>query len=502
MNDPYSPDSRISSTVRTRFAPSPTGYLHVGGARTALYNYLFAKKMKGQFILRVEDTDEARSTDESLRMVIEDLQWLGLLWEEGPDPKTHKDVGPLGPYRQSARQDLYKKVAEELLQKGKAYYCFLTDEEIEKQREKATAEGRPPHVDSPYQDWPLEKALEKIKQGGKAVVRFRTRQLKKDYILQDMVRGEVKFPSDMVGDFVLLRSGGMPVYNFCCVVDDHLMKITHVLRAEEHLSNTLRQMMIYEAMDWVAPRFGHLSLILDEDRKKLSKRKGATSCHEFKMEGYLPAALKNYLALLGWSHPEGKEILCESELIESFSLERVHSAGAVFDIAKLKWVNATHLRAKPAREIWNLTEEFLRKEKLELPQDPAWQERSIEVFKTSMETLADAVELYRPISDPHFAIQPEAAEALAWPSTKAVLTAWRDLLDQESADYLTEEKFLALQDKVKEISGAKGKFLFMAIRVAVIGKPHGTELKILVPLIQRSSLIRRAELCLKKLEGA
>lgn len=482
--------------VRVRFAPSPTGYLHVGGARSAFYNYLFAKKNGGKFILRIEDTDQARSTEESLKMVIEDLQWLGLQWDEGPDPKTLKDMGPYGPYKQSERLSIYKKVADELLANGKAYYCFMTDEETEAQREKLKAEGKHTHIESPYESWPLEKSLERIKGGDKAVVRFRTRHLKKDYIVNDLIRGDVKFPSDMVGDFVLLRSDGMPVYNFCCVVDDHMMKISHVLRAEEHLPNTLRQMMIYEAMNWVTPQFGHLSLVLDEDRQKLSKRKGATSCHEFKMEGYLPEALLNFIALLGWSHPTQKEVLSLDEMIEGFDLSRVNPAGAVFDAVKLKWMNAQHLRAHSNAEIWKLIEPFLAKEGFDLPKDPAWQEKSVNLFKVSIETLAEAVEKYRPLSDSSYKILPEADEVYQWESTKNVLSAWRDLVAAEPEDYMTEERFLKLQDMVKEKAGVKGKFLFMPIRVAVIGKPHGAELQQLVPLMKKESLVKRAEMCL------
>lgn len=490
---------KISPKVRTRFAPSPTGYLHVGGARTALYNYLYAKKMGGEFILRIEDTDEARSTEESLRMVIQDLQWLELPWDEGPNPDTLKDMGPYGPYRQSQRQGIYADVAQTLLKEGKAYYCFLTDEEIEAQRQEAIATGRPPHVQSPYADWPLEKSLQKIKEGGRAVVRFKTGHLKKDYIFQDLIRGEVKFPSDMVGDFVLLRSGGMPVYNFCCVVDDHMMKITHVLRAEEHLSNTLRQMMIYESMSWPMPEFGHISLVLDDDRQKLSKRKGAVACNQFKEEGYLPEALKNFIALLGWSHPEGKEIMSSREMQEAFGLDRLHAAGAVFDRVKLKWVNATHLRALPDAELWKVTEPFLKAAALEYPSDPAWQAKSVAVFKTSMEILSDAVPLYRLIDDRHFEIHADAAEAMGWPTTKAALSAWRELLQAHGGESFSEEEFLKMQDEVKNRAGVKGKNLFMPIRVAIIGKPHGTELKTLVPLMKKSSLLKRAEICLAKL---
>lgn len=484
---------KISSKVRTRFAPSPTGYLHVGGARTALYSYLYAKQQGGDFVLRIEDTDEARSTDESLRMVLQDLQWLELLWDEGPDFETLKDVGPLGPYRQSARRKIYAEVAEKLLAEGKAYYCFLTDEEIEQQRQAAMAAGRPPHVQSPYADMSLADARAKLATGEKAVVRFKTRHLKKDYVFEDLIRGQVSFPSDMVGDFVLLRSDGMPVYNFCCVVDDHLMKITHVLRAEEHLSNTLRQLMIYEAMSWPVPDIGHVSLVLDDDRQKLSKRKGAVACNQFKEDGYLPEAIKNFIALLGWSHPEGKEVLSMSELQSAFGLDRLNAAGAVFDRAKLKWMNATHLRALPDEELWRRIEPFLTRAGLEMPTDAAWRAKSLAVFRSAMELLADAVELYRPLDDKSFMISGEADEALAWDTTRAVLTAWRDALSEHPREDFTEAEFNQIQDAVKVKAGVKGKNLFMPIRVAVIGKPHGSELKMLVPLMKKTSLLARAD---------
>lgn len=483
----------MSGPVRVRFAPSPTGYLHVGGARTALYNFLFAKKNNGKFILRIEDTDEARSTQESLKMVIDDLKWLGLTWEEGPHPENLADMGPYGPYKQSERLSVYKKFADELLQKGQAYYCFLTDAEIEVQRQAAMTTGKPYQINSPYQDWPLEKSLAKIKEGGKAVVRFKTQHLKKDYILNDLVRGEVRFPSDMVGDFVLLRSGGMPVYNFCCAVDDHMMQISHVFRAEEHLPNTLRQMMIYEGLGWTLPQFGHLSVILDEDRQKLSKRKGATSCHQFSEEGYLPEALKNFIALLGWSHAEGKEIMSMQEMIDGFSVDRLHSAGAVFDGVKLKWMNAQHLRALSDQELWAQIKPFLKRANLTLPSDLEWAHKSVQTFRSSMETLQDAVELYRPLDNGQFKVHEESKETLAWEPTVKVLQCWKQLLEEMTVSHLTGEDFLKTQDAVKDKAGTKGKFIFMPIRVAVIGKPHGAELKILVPLIDRKSLISRVD---------
>lgn len=485
------------SNIRVRFAPSPTGYLHVGGARSALFNYLFAKKNKGQFILRIEDTDQARSTDESLKMMIQDLNWLGLNWDEGPHPETLIDMGSFGPYKQSERQDLYQKVAIELLENGKAYYCFMTDEEVEAARSKLKDQGQQ-HVESPYENMSLAEAKQRLLSGDKAVVRFKTRKLKKDYILNDLIRGEVKFPSDMIGDFVLLRSDGMPVYNFCCAVDDHLMEISHVLRAEEHLPNTLRQLMIYEGMNWQRPQFGHISLVLDEDRQKLSKRKGAVACDQFRKDGYLPEALINYLALLGWTHPEQKEVLSLKEMTESFTLDRVHPSGAIFDRIKLKWMNAQHLRSLPNIEIYKKIEPFLQQAGIKLPDDTNWQMQSVETFKPYLEVLTDAVNLYSPLDDDKFNISDESDEVLKLETTKAVLAAWRESVIQHSKESFTEAEFLAIQDEVKNKSGQKGKNLFFPIRVALIGKPHGAELKILVPLMTKTSILKRAEKALSR----
>jgi nondiscriminating glutamyl-tRNA synthetase len=488
------------SSVRVRFAPSPTGYLHVGGARTALYNYLFAKHTGGEFILRIEDTDEARSTEESMRMQISDLKWLGMKWSEGPDPETLIDVGAYGPYRQSRRLDIYKEHAHRLLDGGQAYYCFMTDEEIEVQRQAALKAGRPPQVDSPYRNWPLAKAQERLAKGDSAVVRFKVVE-KRDYVLQDLVRGEVTFPSDMVGDFVLLRSSGMPVYNFCCVIDDALMKISHVFRAEEHLSNTLRQMMLYHAFAYEMPKFGHLSIILGGDRQKLSKRHGATSCHEYSVNGYLPEALNNFIALLGWSSPNAKEILSMQELIEEFNYDRLHAAPAVFDETKLLWVNATQLRALPNAELWLRVEPFLKEAGLNLPSDPQWRDRALEAFKTSMQTLKDAVELFRPLSEGPLTVSAEGQEALTWPTTRAVIEAWKKGVAATGADYMSEDQFMKLQDSIKDSAGVKGKQLFQPVRVAVIGKPQGTELKHLVPLLHKRILMARADDVLNQIKG-
>lgn len=482
--------------VRVRFAPSPTGYLHVGGARSALFNYLYAKRNGGKFILRIEDTDQERSTNESLQMMISDLTWLGLNWDEGVDTTTLKDMGSFGPYRQSERLTIYKQVADELLKSGKAYYCFMTDEEIEAQKEKNKAENSHAHLVSPYADWTLAQAEAELQKGRTAVVRFKTKDIKKDYLLQDLIRGDVKFPSDMVGDFVLLRSDGMPVYNFCCVVDDHLMKISHVLRAEEHLPNTLRQLMIYEGMNWATPQFGHISLVLDDDRQKLSKRKGAVACNIFREEGYLPEAMLNYLVLLGWSHPEGKEIFGFEEMKDLFSLDRVHASGAVFDRVKLKWVNAQHLRTLPSEVLWKMIKPYLKAHSIAFPDNTDWSYKSVEVFRPKMEIVSDAVALYKDIDEKYFTIHDDAKEALIWPTSKLVIETWKKLIGDAKAsgkEFLAEEDFVKIENEVKTLAAVKGKNLFMPMRVAVIGKPHGTELKILTPLIQIDSLIARAD---------
>lgn len=488
----------MSSPVRVRFAPSPTGYLHVGGARTALYNFLFAKHHGGEFILRVEDTDLERSTEESMKMQIQDLKWLQLNWNEGPNPETLQDMGPYGPYRQSHRKEVYMEHATKLVDSGRAYYDFRTDAELDAIKEKLIKAGKPPQIEAPETIVPPAEARARIAKGEKAAIRYQVKE-KRDYVVQDLVRGEVRFPSDMVGDFVCIRSNGMPVYNFCCAIDDALMKITHVFRAEEHLSNTLRQMMLFEAFGYTPPKFGHLSFILGPDKQKLSKRHGATSCNDFRLKGYLPEALNNFILLSGWSSPDGREILSREEQIQLFTHERFNSAPAVFDDVKLLWMNSMYLRALPHDELWARTEPFLKEAGISIPQakDSAWRDQALTAFKTSMQTLADAPKLFEPLDDSKFSLKPEADEVKGWPESKKVWEAWKSELQNHAAPVVSEAEFNAMQDRVKVAAAVKGKTLFMPIRVAVIGQPHGTELKILVPLMQRESLMKRVDLCLQ-----
>jgi nondiscriminating glutamyl-tRNA synthetase len=476
--------------VRVRFAPSPTGYLHVGGARTALLNWLYAKSTGGDFILRVEDTDQARSTEEALKMQISDLRWLGFDWNEGPDAG-----GPHGPYKQSQRLDIYKKHADQLLESGRAYDCFCTDEILEQKKKDALAAGRPPHYDGTCRALDPAERLRRKAAGERAVVRFHVKAA--EYVVRDLVRGEVKFPSDMVGDFVILRSDGMPVYNFCCVIDDALMEITHVLRAEEHLSNTLRQLMLYEAFGFEPPIFGHLSIILGPDKQKLSKRHGATSVHEYAERGYLPEALNNFLVLLGWSSPKGDEVMKLEELLAQFGLDRLNASPAVFDEKKLKWMNAVHLRALEPDELWKRIEPFLERAGLRFDDSKAWRHRSLEAFKTKMETLADAVELYRPLADNQFAVKPESVAVAR--ENRRVVESWLKGLGSLSGEFIDEQEFEKLQSAVQQDCQVSGKNLFQPLRVAVVGVPHGVELKKLAPLLTVKSLKWRAEQTLKEL---
>lgn len=488
--------------VRVRFAPSPTGYLHVGGARTALYNFLYAKHTGGDFILRIEDTDLERSTEESMRMQIQDLKWLDIPWVEGPNPESFADEGPKGPYRQSRRKDIYMEHAERLLKAGKAYYDFRTDAELDELKQKAVAAGNQSfQVETPKNLVSIEEAKKRIAAGEQAAIRYKVAE-KRDYVLHDLVRGDVTFPSDMVGDFVCIRSNGMPVYNFCCVIDDALMGITHVFRAEEHLPNTLRQMMLYEAFGYEMPKFGHLSFILGADRQKLSKRHGASSCNDYRQKGYLPEALNNFILLSGWSSPKGDEVMSREEQIAQFTYERFNSSPAIFDNVKLEWMNSVYLRALPHDELWKRTAPFLKEAGIELPmaEDAAWRDQALTTFKEKMKTLVDAVPLFTPLSDAKFEIKADADEALSWPESRKVLEAWKTELQKIAGDRLTEAQFDQAQEAVKVSAGVKGKNLFMPIRVGVVGQPHGSELKQVVPLLSKSSLLKRADLAIAALK--
>jgi nondiscriminating glutamyl-tRNA synthetase len=432
-------------SVRVRFAPSPTGHLHVGGARTAIFNWLYARRHHGTFIIRVEDTDQARSTRESEQLVLDDLRWLGLEWDEGP-------------FRQSERLELYMRAGRELIERGVAYRCYCTEEELEARRKQAEADGRPPHYD-------LRCWIDRRDDDAPHAIRFHVPE-DGDVTIHDHIRGEITWRKESLGDFILIRSDGFPTYNFCVVVDDHDMAITHVIRAEEHLTNTHRQVLIYRAMRWSVPDFAHVSLILGQDRTKLSKRHGATSVSAYAEEGFLPDAMLNYLTLLGWSSPDGLDIFTRDYAIANFSLERVNAAPAVFDPQKFEWVNGQYVHAMSAFALVPLVRPFF---------DVPWLEEGIDVVKTSVHRLtefASSLSFVRDYTAP--SIDRAFASALA-----------SDL--REHGAPTDEASYKAMVERLKVSTGAKGKALFMPLRLAMTGSEHGPELVRVIPLLQRAS---------------
>jgi nondiscriminating glutamyl-tRNA synthetase len=484
----------MSSSVRVRFAPSPTGSLHLGGARTALYNYLFAKHMAGTFILRVEDTDLDRSTEQAMRTQLEDLTWLGLRWDEGIDPKTLDSFGDKGPYRQSQRLEHYNDFAQKLIDQGQAYYCFLTDDQIDAQKAQST-DQHAFQIQSPYKDMLVSEAKAKLAAGEKACLRFKMPEQMQTIAFDDLIRGEVSFPSNMVGDFVIMRSNGMPVYNFCCVVDDILMQISHVFRAEEHLSNTLRQLLLYQAFSHTPPIFAHASMILGEDRKKLSKRHGAVCVDAYQKQGFLPQAIINAIALLGWTHPEGKEIFDMQTLIDVFDPKDLNAAAAICDEKKMRWINQKTIQALDLDSLHALCLNIFAQHKIAVPDKPNdWWQRAYALFAPQMETLENILPLISDLSN--YKLAQESEEVFTWETTASVLQAWQAYLASQEAAYLTQEAFSAAVKLVQTQSSVKGKALFMPLRLAVSGCTHGSELKQLVCLIPTDELKRRVQHCL------
>jgi glutamyl-tRNA synthetase len=473
-------------TVRVRFAPSPTGYLHIGGARTALYNYLYAKAVGGTFILRIEDTDLERSNSEYEKLQIDDLKWMGIIHDEGPDKPNPK----YAPYRQSERLEIYSKYALQLIEKGQAYYDFCTEEELEAMKAKAEADNSDPHYSGKWKNPEFyAEAKARVANGEKTAIRFKVP--KKSYELNDKVKGKVVFPENMVGDFVIMRSNGLPTYNYCCVIDDHLMDITHVIRGEDHLNNTLRQLMIYEALGAKIPEFAHVSLLIGHDRQKLSKRHGATSVNLYRNEHYLPEAMCNYLCLLGWSHPTEKDIFDKAELFEVFNLEKFSASSAMYDIEKLKWVNAEHVKKMSNADLITLIEkepetDFFKK------QTPEWKNACVELLKRYAQFIPDFPKLVNELilkDDPE--MTDALKEILSWETTPKILNFISAEVDKVKTEFVTEAELNGWMDSVKKDLGVKGKPLFQGVRAAITGHDHGPDLKFLIPLTPVTVLKKR-----------
>jgi glutamyl-tRNA synthetase/nondiscriminating glutamyl-tRNA synthetase len=471
--------------MRVRFAPSPTGHLHVGNARTALFNWLMARGSGGTFILRIEDTDVERSTRESEASVLEDLRWLGLQWDEGPDVG-----GPLGPYRQSERLPLYREHARRLLADGRAYYCFCSAEQLEADRQAALAAGLPPRYSGRCRRLPAGAARQRVDAGEPAVVRFRVPE-QREVVFDDLVRGEVRFRTEVIGDPVLVRSDGNPAYNFAVVVDDALMDVTHVVRGEDHISNTPRQILIYEAFGFSLPRFAHLALVMGPDSTPLSKRHGATSVSEFRAKGFLPEAVDNYLALIGWSPGNDEEVLPLDELARRFSISAVGRSAGIFDVEKLAWVNRHYLRlADPARIVRLSLPYFQQSGFAHEPDAQGWTylESLMPMAMGSVDRLEEIPSRVRFLFayDARTAIErPDVQEVLAESGAREVIHALADEL--QGAGRLDREAFRAAAGRVRQKTGQKAKHLFHPIRVALTGEAGGPELDLAVPAIDRGA---------------
>ena len=385
--------------VRVRFAPSPTGFLHIGSARTALFNYLFAKKHQGKFILRIEDTDVERSKKIFELDIIKNLKWLGLVWDEGPIvafPKEETEklsifnsqfskekeyIGEYGPYRQSERKNIYRKYLEKLLEKNKAYYCFCSEEELKAKKQEQISRGIPPHYNGKCAKIPLEEAKKRLEKKEPAVIRFKVPKGKVSFI--DLIRGKMEFNTELFGDIIIAKNLNSPLYNFAAVVDDFEMKITHIIRGEDHLSNTPKQILLQQALGFPRPLYAHLPLILGSDKSKLSKRHGAVSISEYKKMGYLPETIINFLAFLGWNPGTEKEIYSLSSLIKDFSIERIQKSGAVFNIKKLDYLNGFYIREKSLDKLTELCLPYLIKNGFIKPIIESEHSNNIKIFKVA-----------------------------------------------------------------------------------------------------------------------
>ena len=465
--------------MRVRFAPSPTGHLHVGNARTALFNWLLARGQNGTFILRIEDTDLERSTRASEQAILDDLRWMGLQWDEGVEVG-----GPYGPYRQTERMQSYVDHTNRLLAEGKGYYCFCSAETLDAHRKSQLAAGLPPKYAGTCRNIPLDEATRRKDSGEAAVVRLRVPE-GRSVIFDDVVRGKVTFHTDVIGDPVLVRSDGIPAYNFAVVIDDALMKVTHVIRGEDHISNTPRQILLYEAYGYQPPTFAHLSLVMGPDHAPLSKRHGATSVKEFREKGYLPEALVNYLALIGWSPGQNEELLPADELARRFRLENVaHSAG-VFDEDKLAWANRHYLKLCAPDRLTTLAHRYLEAEGYIVgslaPEARAWLEFVLPQLATSIDTLTQ-------LPDRMTAIFGNGAVSLEEPVEPALFQALRKEL-AASPRLIDKDSFRSLAARVKDSTGFKGKALFHPIRVLITGEADGPELDVLIPAIDRAATL-------------
>lgn len=469
--------------VRTRFAPSPTGVLHIGGVRTALFNYLFAKQNKGDFVLRIEDTDPERSKKEFEKEILESLKWCGIEWNEGPDKK-----GKFSPYRQSERIGIYKKYLETLLKEKKAYYCFCSSEELEAKRQSQMVMGQAPIYDGKCFGLSPEDVEKQLKEGQKAVIRLRIP--KKKITFKDIVRGEVEMDASLIGDFVIARSLDNPLFYLAGVIDDEEMQITHVIRGEEHISNTPKQILIQEAMGFKRPIYAHIPLILATDRSKLSKRHGAVAAIEYRNMGYLPEAIVNFLAFLGWNPGTEKEFFTLDQLVKEFNLENVQKGGAIFNQKRLDFLNGYYIRLKPLKELTELVEPFFKEAGLKVDKNNL--EKIVYLYQARLKNLKEIVGL----SDFFF------KKDITYPKQ---LLKWQNMSDKELAESLDklENIIIGITEKnwdLKNIQNvlmleaeqmANRGYLLWPLRVALTGKEYSAGPFEIADILGREETLRR-----------
>jgi glutamyl-tRNA synthetase len=478
----------MSEKVRVRFAPSPTGHLHVGGARTALFNWLFARNKGGSFILRIEDTDKERSTEESYRGIVGAMRWLGLNWDEGPETGSE-----WGPYLQSERRGGYREAADSLKADGKAYPCFCSAEELAERKEAMRKQGQDPRYDRKCRELAPETVDQLISEGRPHVMRLKTSD-EGDIEFEDLVHGKIAVPARQVDDFIIVKSDGYPTYNFACAVDDSRMDITHVIRGDDHLSNTPRQVRIYEALGTAPPAFAHVPLIMGPDKARLSKRHGSTSIQQFRDDGYLPEAMVNYLALLGWSLDDSAQLFTTEELVEKFSLERVSDTPAIFDYKKLLWMNGEHMKRRPVEERVQLVAPHL--EAAGLIKEPidgetlAFVKQVVEVVGDRLKMPQDIVEL----SDFFFLEEVKYEEKAAEKFLRRhyVGPAFRMLEDRLLKLHAYNE--LGIEELMRGLAtemGLKAGELIHPVRVALTGRRHSPGIFEVMTLLGREKVLDR-----------
>lgn len=481
--------------IRVRFAPSPTGDLHIGGVRTALFNYLYAKKEKGTFVLRIEDTDEARSTNSSTQIIINAMKWLKLGWDEGPG----NELPQYAPYYQMKRkeQGIYQKYIDILLEKGCAYKCYCTPEEVEKMREQARLAKQPPKYNGHCANLTKNQQEQYEKEGRTAVIRFKMPKEGK-IEFEDIVRGHVSFENVLLDDFVLMKANGVPTYNFACVIDDYLMEMSHVIRGDDHISNTPRQIHIYKALGWKPPIFAHLSMILGSDGARLSKRHGHTSVLEYRKEGYLQDALINYLALLGWSTQDSQQLFFGNSLIENFSLDRCNSSPATFDPSKLLWMNGEYIRKKSDQEIFELFLDWInwtKQDKLIDGWDRDLLKKAIALEHEKIKLLKDIPGLvdffFKDLSFDQTAVDKILLSDTKKDSAKKVLQECIIRLPNQDFS-LPEVLEMFARNLAKELDFSNSK-VFHPIRVAISGRTQGPSLFHMMEVMGKDEVIRRIQ---------